>query len=591
MNKQVSPAVRSRAIAAARGLVPFDLLITGGTVVDVAMGRLRSADVGIVGELIASVHTPGRWTDCGYRIDAGGRYIAPGFMDLHVHFESSMLTPERYAEAVVPRGTTTVFGDPHELANVSGLDGMTYAIEASRGTSLRYVFQAPSCVPPAPGLELSGADFLGPEIGEMLTWRDVAGVAEVMDMRGVLERNPRMVDVVAAGLDSGALVSGHAWGLSGSELQGYAAAGITSDHEISSASDAIEKMEAGLTVELRGAVPHVVEPLAGYLAEMPGVPPNLVICTDDVFAHELIEVGGIDELLRQLIRGGLDPIQALRTATLNGAYRLRRSDLGLVAPGRLADLVVLSDLANVAVEEVIAEGVWVASKGKMLRPAELSDVSVPTDTVKVPPLRTDAFRIPVPGVSRGRAVMRVVGGVRTRHWDEVEVDVVDGFAELPPGHVMMASVHRHGRAEPLPVCGMLSGWGDWHGAVATTVSHDTHNLVVFGREPEDLAAAANALIESGGGMAVARQGRVVARLDLPVAGLLSDRPLEELAANQKRLQEAAYSVGSFDVEQYSRPIFQVLAASLACNPGPCVTDVGLVDGTAGELVDPVVAVL
>ena len=366
MNQTISPATRSRAVAAARGLVPFDTLITGGSVVDVAMGRIRRADVGVVGELIASVHTPGRFSACTQRLDATGRFVAPGFMDLHVHFESAMLTPERYAEAVVPRGTTTVFGDPHELANVSGLGGVTYAIEASRGCPLRYVFQAPSCVPPAPGLELSGADFLGPEIGEMLSWPEVAGVAEVMDMRGVLERSPRMVDVVAAGLESGKLVSGHAWRLEGVDLQAYLAAGITSDHEIGSASDALAKLEAGMTVELRGAIPAVVEPLAAALADSPSVPPHLVTCTDDILAYALIEEGGIDELLRQLVRGGLDPIQAIRCATLNGAYRLGRTDLGLVAAGRLADLVILSDLPTIRVDDVFAEGRWVASQGRML---------------------------------------------------------------------------------------------------------------------------------------------------------------------------------------------------------------------------------
>jgi adenine deaminase len=350
-------------------------------------------------------------------------------------------------------------------------------------------------------------------------------------------------------------------------------------------------MEAGLTVELRGAVPNVVEPLAAQLAEMPGVPPNLVVCTDDIFAHVLIEEGGVDELLRSLVRGGLAPIQAIRCATLNGAYRLRRSDLGVVAPGRLADLVVMSDLPTVKVDDVFVEGSWVASQGRMLSPTVLSAAAAPLHTVKVPPLGADAFSVRVPGVTSGRAVMRVVAGVRNRHWEEVEVKVVDGVAELPPGYVIMASVHRHGRAEPVPACGILAGWGPWQGAVATTVSHDTHNLVVFGREPGDLAAAANALIESGGGMAVARQGRVVTKLDLPVAGLLSDRPIDELAREQKALQKAAFSVGTFSTDMYARPIFQLLAASLACNPGPCVTDLGLVDGTEGELVDAVVAVV
>jgi adenine deaminase len=585
MNQKISPEIRSRAIAAARGLVPFDTLITGGSVVDVAMGRVRRADVGLVGELIASVHTPGRFSAGTQHLDATGRFIAPGFMDLHVHFESAMLTPERYAEAVVPRGTTTVFGDPHELANVSGLAGVTYAIDASRDSPLRFVFQAPSCVPPAPGLELSGADFLGPEIGEMLSWPEVAGVAEVMDMRGVLDRSPRMVDVVAAGLESGKLVSGHAWRLEGMELQAYLAAGITSDHEISSASDALAKLEAGLTVELRGAIPEVVEPLAAALAEAPSVPPNLVIATDDVLAYALIEEGGIDELLRQLVRGGLDPVQAIRCATLNGAYRLGRSDLGLVAAGRLADLVILSDLPAMRVDDVFVEGRWVASQGKMLAAVPLSDVAAPLHTVKVPALRAEAFAIRVPGVSNGRATLRVAAGVRFRHWEEVDVTVTDGVAALPPGYLIMASVHRHGRAEPVPACGVLGGWGDWTGAIATTVSHDTHNLVVFGRDPEDLAAAANALIRSGGGLAVARRGQVTATLDLPVAGLLSGKPIDELAAEQRQLEAAAFEVATFSTKDFHRPIFQVLAASLACNPGPCITDLGLVDGTSGERVE------
>jgi adenine deaminase len=589
MNQQIDPAVRSRAVAAARGLVPFDILITGCSVVDVAMGTLRQADIGLVGPLIASVHKPGRFVNATRRVDATGRYVAPGFMDLHVHFESSMLTPERYAEAVVPRGTTTVFGDPHELANVTGLDGVHYAIEASRAVPLRYVFQAPSCVPPAPGLELSGADFLGPEIGAMLGWPDVAGVAEVMDMRGVLERHPRMVDVVAAGLESGKLVSGHAWSLQGIDLQAYLAAGITSDHEIGSAADAIEKLESGMTVELRGAIEGVIEPLAELLADMPAVPPHLVTCTDDIFAHVLMEEGGIDDLLRRLIGAGVEPIQAIRAATLNGAYRLGRSDLGLVAAGRLADLVILSDLPGVVVDDVFFEGEWVASNGMMLAPVLVSDVRQPLDTVKVPRLPADAFQIRVPGTISGRATLRVVAGVREgRHWEEVTVDVVDGKVVVPPGYLVMASVHRHGRAAPVPACALVSEWGDWVGALATTVSHDTHNLVVFGRDHHDMAAAANALIDCGGGLAAAAGGKVLATLELPVAGLLSDKPLDELAADQKRLQGVAVEVATFS-QRYRRPIFQILAASLACNPGPCVTDIGLVDGTKGERVDLVVS--
>ena len=232
-------------MAAAQGHAPFDLLLTGGTVVDVGTGELRPADVGVVGPLIASVHAPGARADATELFDVAGRYLAPGFMDLHVHTESAMLTPGGYAEAVCPRGTTTIFCDPHELANVAGVDGVRYVVDAAKGLPIRFIVQAPSCVPPIPGLELSGADLHGPDIETMLSWPEVGGLAEVMDMMGVLTRDRRMVDVVAAGISSGKLVSGHAAGLTGPELQAYLCAGIESDHEIFTDGDVMEKIRAG----------------------------------------------------------------------------------------------------------------------------------------------------------------------------------------------------------------------------------------------------------------------------------------------------------------------------------------------------------
>ena len=241
----VDPACVTAPIAAAQGREPFDLLLTGGTLVDVGCGELRAADVGFVGPLVASVHEPGTRTDSLDALDCTGRFVAPGLIDLHVHFESSMLTPGAYAEAVCPRGTTTVFADPHELANVAGVKGVRYAVEASRGLPVRFIVQAPSCVPPQPGLELSGADLFGPDVERMLRWPEVGGLAEVMDMLGVLSSDDRMGAVVAAGLASGKLVSGHAAGLTGPALQGYLAAGITSDHEIFTEPDCLEKLRAG----------------------------------------------------------------------------------------------------------------------------------------------------------------------------------------------------------------------------------------------------------------------------------------------------------------------------------------------------------
>src|SRR5450755_2383855 len=280
----VDPVTRARAVAAAQGSEPFDLLLTGGTVVDVGCGELRPADVGIVGPIIASVHPSGELRPALEAIDCTGKLLAPGFVDMHVHFESSMLTPGGYAQAVCPRGTTTVFVDPHELANVAGVAGVRYAVEASRGLPIRFIVQAPSCVPPQPGLELSGADLYGPEVTEMLSWDEVGGLAEVMDMIGVLGSADRMVDVVAAGLKSGKLVSGHAAGLTGPVLQAYLAAGMTSDHEIFTEPDCLEKLRAGMTVELRGMIDPILPGIVAEINSLPLTPVHLVAATDDLFA-------------------------------------------------------------------------------------------------------------------------------------------------------------------------------------------------------------------------------------------------------------------------------------------------------------------
>ena len=268
MNDTVDPDLRSRAMAAAQGLAPFDLLFTGGTVVDVSTGELRPADVGVVGPLIASVHPPDARADSAEAFDLTSRYLAPGLIDLHVHTESAMLTPGGYAEAVCPRGTTTIFCDPHELANVAGVDGVRYVVDAAKGLPIRFIVQAPSCVPPIPGLELSGADLHGPEVETMLSWPEVGGLAEVMDMMGVLTHDRRMVDVVAAGIASGKLVSGHAAGLTGPELQAYLCAGIESDHEIFTDGDVMEKLRSGMTVEFRGHA-RLPDPPRSWPSSMP----------------------------------------------------------------------------------------------------------------------------------------------------------------------------------------------------------------------------------------------------------------------------------------------------------------------------------
>jgi adenine deaminase len=587
VNEAADPDTRSRAIRAARGTERFDLLIEGAKVVDVGTGEVRPRDVGLVGPLIASVHEAGARSDAAERYDASGRFVSPGFIDMHVHFESSMLTPGGYAQVVCPRGTTTIFCDPHEIANVAGIQGVRYTVQASRGLPVRFIVQAPSCVPPMPGLELSGHDFGGAEVAELLSWPEVGAVAEVMDMLGVIGESRRMVDVVGRGLASGKLVEGHASGLAGADLQAYLAAGINSDHEIFTASDAMEKLRAGMTVELRWAFPHLLGPLVAEILALPEFPTHLVAATDDLFAMTLLEDGGVDHLLRLLIGHGLPPARAFRMATYNAAYRLGRTDLGLVAPGRIADFLILSDLESVRVDDVFAGGRHVASDGKMIVDVVEGKFDAPYNTMKLGPVTAEDFKLRLPGLVDGTAQLKVVCDPVLTKWGTVAVDVRDGVVQVPPGHILQVAIHRHGRIPPTPKAGLISGWGDWTGAVATTVAHDTHNLVVFGVDPVDMAAAANAVIEAQGGVAVAREGKVVAIVELPIGGLLSPKPPAEVAESQRRVQEAAMSVGLFS-PLLSQPLFQVMVNSLACLPGPHITDLGLVDGTTGEIVESMV---
>jgi len=563
--------LRDRAVAAARGDAPFDLLIRGGQVADVAMQELRPADVGVVGPLIASVHAPGARTDAARTIDATGLIVAPGLIDAHMHVESSMVTPAVYAQAVLPRGTTTVVWDPHEFGNVAGLAGVDWAVAEAARSPLRILPLAPSCVPSAPGYETAGADFGPAEIGLLLARPGIHGLAEVMDMAAVTSRAPRMRGIVQAGLASGKPVCGHARGLTGPSLQAYAAAGVTSDHELTSAEDLLEKLRAGLWVELRGSHPHLLPEIARALAALPACPPTLTLCTDDVFPDDLLEAGGLDALLRRLVAEGFPALRALQAATFNAAQRLGRSDLGLVAPGRRADLALLRDLRDFSPAHVLRDG----REPPLPVPASpRPDFGAPS----LPPFTPADFETPATGPN---ARIAVIDRPRFTEWAEREVPVQGGRLALPADLTRIAVIHRHGRAPAVPRVGFLGHWGEWRGAFATTVSHDSHNLTVFGHDPRDLAAAANALAEAGGGMAVAQDGEVTALLPLPIAGLVSDAPLPEVAQAFRRVREAMEAVVDW---QPPYLVFKALVgATLACNAGPHQTDLGIADPQAGRL--------
>lgn len=584
----ISTGERQRAVKAALGQLPFDLLLTNAALIDMATGEVRSADVGIVGALIASVHPCGTLNEALQTQDLAGAYLSPGLIDTHVHVESSHLPPERYAEIVVAQGTTTIFWDPHELANVLGVAGVRYAVDASRGLPLRVICAAPSSVPSTPGLEMSGADFAGQEMETMLAWPEVGGVAEVMDMHGVLNGSERMLEILNAGLNSGKLIEGHARGLSGADLQAYLAAGVTSDHELTSGADALEKLRAGLTLEIRGSHPYLLPEIVAALKTLPHLSSQITVCTDDVPPDMLLEKGGIVALLNMLIEQGLPATDVLRMATLNAAIRLQRNDLGLIAAGRIADLVVFDSLARLTAQQVYVAGKLMAQQGKMLAPLNANpNVTAPRDTLQLQPLVAGDFVLKVPAIRHGKATLRHIKGARFTQWNETTVEVRNGEVQIPQGFSLIWVQHRHGRHQATPQLALLEGWGELRGAIATSYSHDSHNLVVLGRDAADMALAANALIACGGGMALSQNGAILAQVAMPIAGMLSDLPAAELAQQFKNLRDLSARIA--DWEPPYRVFKAIEGTCLACNAGPHLTDLGLTDGTTRQIVDPLIA--
>jgi adenine deaminase len=421
----------------------------------------------------------------------------------------------------------------------------------------------------------------------MLRSPAIGGVAEVMNMRGVIDGDPRMTAIVNAGLASGKLVCGHARGLENTDLNAFMAAGVTSDHELTSGADLLLKLAAGMTIELRGSHDHLLKEFVDALNHIGHLPPTVTLCTDDVFPDELYENGGLDDVARRLVRYGMKPEWAIQAATYNAAQRLKRSDLGLVAAGRRADIVLFEDLTELNARLVIAGGRTVARAGKMDETVHRLDTVPLAGSVKLSPLTENDFRIPAVG---NRVRVATIDRPRFTQWGEAETAIEDGFVVPPANSAMISVTHRHGMADGRPRVGFLSGWGEWRGAFCTTVSHDSHNLTVFGGNARDMALAANAVIAAGGGMAVAKDGCIEAILPLPLSGLVTDASLKDTAIAFRNIRKAMEKTVDW------KPPYLVFkacfGATLACNVGPHQTDRGIADVVTGKVLgSPILEIL
>jgi adenine deaminase len=541
---------------------------------DVAIAHGRVAMFGECG------HTIGPETET---IDAAGAYLVPGLIDTHLHVESVMVTVTRFAEAVLPRGTTSVFIDNHEMANVFGLEGMRWFLEEGRGLPLQVFLAVPSCVPALPGFEDAGAS-LGPdEIREALGWEGVAGLGEMMNMPGVIAGDENVHAEIAATLERGLPVTGH-WSLAGQRdqrLQAYIAAGIDSCHETTTREDALAKLRAGMWVQFReGSTFRDVAALAPVLTEDGVDPRHCLLVTDDVLPDTIAEDGHMDRVVRRAIEVGIDPLVAIQLASLNGAeYFGMRHDLGSIAPGRCADILFVDDLREFRPHRVLVDGGEVGELPSYDYPAAAYESIRLARRLGPADLRIEAEgeRVQV------RAIGVASGTVTT---EEVLVDlpVVDGAVPAAPelGIVKAASIERHGGPGTIGL-GFITGLGLTRGAVGSTVAHDNHNVLVAGTDDADMIFAVERLAEAGGGMIAVADREVLALVELPIGGLVSDRPVVELAAQARALGEAYRELGS-PVES-PEMIFSFL--SLGVIPALRLTNRGLVDGRKFELVPPV----
>ena len=529
----------ARRVRVALGHERGDLLLTGGKVVNVFTRRVEAADVVVADGRVAGV---GRFDwDAARAIPLHGKVVIPGLIDTHMHLESTLLTPAELSRLVVPRGTTAVISDSHEIGNVLGVAGIDRLAEAAEGLPLDLFFMASSCVP-ATTWEDAGAT-IGPEqVRGLLGRPHVLGLAEVMNVPAVLGGDPEVMAKIRSAHRLGLAVDGHAPGLEPRALMAYAATGIRSDHESTTAEDALAKAALGMLVQVReGSPAQNLDALLPLLASG-AIDESWCLVTDDVFPDHLRRLGHIDALLRRLVAGGVRPEVAVRHASFVPARHYGLAGRGAVAPGFLADLAVVDDLEGFEVRTVVKDGRVVAHEGRYLAEHPASRIGR-ENTVKVAPLDESAFRLPLSSASC--PAIRVVPDQIVTRFESVAARVIDGEWAFDPGVdvVLIASVERH-RASGRIGLGLVAGLGlVRHGAIGSSVAHDSHNLVVAGTNPRDLVACVRALAECGGGFVAASGGETRALLPLPVAGLLSDADSATVCDQLDAVNRAARALG------------------------------------------------
>ncbi|MCI9092463.1 MAG: adenine deaminase [Coprobacillus sp.] len=573
-------------LKAALGEINSDLAITNAKIVNMFNGNIDHGTVYVKDGFIAHIELNDEETiKADEVVDAKGMYLIPGLIDSHEHIESSMMVPRNFAKAVIPWGTTTVITDPHEIGNVWGVEGVKYMHDDADDLPMRQCIDIPSCVPAVPGLENAGADFLAKEIEELTKLPRVLGLAEVMDFLAVIHGEDRMMDILDVAEKKGLYLQGHAPFLSGRMLSAYLCGGPNTCHESRDTNEAYEKYRNGMFLDMRDSsmcknIPAVWDAVkdSRYLD-------HLCLCTDDRESEDILVHGHMNDVVRIAIQNGMNPIDAIRSATYNTAREVGLKNLGAIAPGYAADMILLNDLEEMTPSVVFYGGQKVAENGKLC--VEIKDHSFELErrnSVSIKPLTVDDFTIKAP-IENGKVkanIMEFEDPINSlSDVASVELDVVDGKIVLnDPDLKFVAVVNRYQNNDNIAVH-VVRGFGTTHGALASTVSHDSHNLTIVYDYAENALMAANELKRVGGGMCAVEDGKIIHTLELPVAGLLSLKPAEELAKDANLMKQANRQLG---LTQLENPLLRIVTLALPVVPNAKMSDLGLVDVNNKKLI-------
>ena len=565
-----------KLIQTANGVIPADVVIQNCKVVNVFSGEIQEGDIAISDGQIAGIGSyEGKEV-----IDAEGRYAAPGFIDSHIHIESSYVSPEELGRLIVPHGGTTIMADPHEMANVCGEEGLKYMIEAGKRTALDIKFELPSCVPATP-FENAGAVLGAAEIEGLISNPDFVGLGEFMNFPGVIGTADDVMGKIIAAKKAGKWIDGHGSGLSDKALNAYVSAGILGDHECSTVEEMKERLDRGMYVLLRqGSACHNLRTL------LQGVTPansrRCLLCSDDRQPKTILAEGHLDDHLRICVEEGLDAVTAIRMATLNAAECFDLKDRGAIAPGYRADIVLLDDLTKFRVNRVFVEGKLVAEDGKYLPEVEKYDISSVKGSVVLKDFSKDKFQMHLKS-NKVNVIGILPGGVVTEKLTaEIELDENGEFVWNPDQDIVKVAVLERHKGTGNVACGFLKGYGIKEGAVALSIAHDSHNLIVVGVNDDEMEFAVNSLVAQDGGIVLVKNGQVVESMPMPIAGLMSDMSGEWVDEKLTSIHEKAYS--ELGICGSVEPVMTLCFMSLIVIPELKLTDTGLFDVTTFSFV-------